>query len=91
MPSLKIITEASLASFRALNGRVRAIGLFSRNEYYEEVATTDTPYLMLPYAYAEVLGRQRTTRRLARMRVIDDAEVCISPLPHPFDFCAHGQ
>jgi hypothetical protein len=32
---------------------------------------------MLPYAYAEVLGRQRTARRLARMRVIADAEVRI--------------
>lgn len=66
--------EASLSSFRALNGRVEAIGLFSANEHYEEVSTTDAPYLMLPYAYAQVIQHQRTTRRLARLRVIAEAE-----------------
>lgn len=66
--------EASLSSFRALNGRVEAIGLFSANEHYEEISTADAPYLMLPYAYAEVIQRQRTTRRLARLRVIAEAE-----------------
>lgn len=68
------VTEASLASFRALNGRVEAVGLYSANEHYEEVATKDAPYLLLPYAYAEVIQRQRTTSRLARLRVIAEAE-----------------
>lgn len=71
------ICQASLASFRALNGRVDAIGLFSDNEMFDEIATVDALYIVLPYAYADVLGRQRSSRRIQRMKAVADAEVSI--------------
>lgn len=57
-----------------MQGRVDILGLFSTNEDWEDVNSTDAAYLLLPYTQSLVMQRQRATRRLGRLRVIAQAE-----------------
>jgi immunoglobulin-binding protein 1 len=66
-----------LLDLATLNDRIAALSLFSPNEQLEDISTTDLIYLIVPYVYAEVQGRVRTTGRDERLLVLGHLQVGI--------------
>lgn len=49
--------------------------MFSPNETLEDISTRDLVYLAVPYVFAEVQGRTKTTARVDRMNSLIQTEV----------------
>ncbi|TCD67275.1 hypothetical protein EIP91_000297 [Steccherinum ochraceum] len=64
------LIQSALSDLRTLSSRVNALSLFSPNESLEDIATKDLVYLFVPFAWAEVQNRVRTTDRDDRMEFI---------------------
>ncbi|KAF8308063.1 hypothetical protein DL93DRAFT_2087479 [Clavulina sp. PMI_390] len=67
-------TEAALSSFRVLSSRISSMGLFPQDDTLEDVSSRNAPYIMLPYAIAQVMRRQYSPRRLQRLRIIQESK-----------------
>jgi len=74
--------QSALGDLRQVRMRIRELVLFSPNERLDDISTRDLVYLTLPYVFAEVENRVRTTERMDRMSVLSSTIVC-PPLP-PF-------
>ena len=66
---------SSTTIFRSLLSSIRALGLFSENETLEDVSTKDLLYMLVPFAYSEVLGRTNAANMSRRKTVVVETEV----------------
>ena len=66
---------SSATFFRSLLSSIRALGLFSENETLEDVSTRDLLYMLVPFAYSEVLGRTNAANMSRRKTVVVETEV----------------
>ncbi|KAK7467432.1 Type 2A phosphatase-associated protein 42 [Stygiomarasmius scandens] len=60
------LVQSCLADLRSLQSRITGLSLFSPNETLEDISTRDLVYLLVPFVFAEVQGRVRTTEREER-------------------------
>ncbi|KAF9520601.1 hypothetical protein BS47DRAFT_1286885 [Hydnum rufescens UP504] len=71
--STQTLVSSTIASFRDLSKRLDSIGVFSANETLEDVSTGDLIYILVPFVFAEIMGRLRTTEAKDRVAVIREA------------------
>lgn len=74
-PLAQELVQDSLKNLSTLDSRIIGLSLFSPNESLEDISTRDLVYLLVPYVYAEVQGRIRTTDRDQRMVSLNQAQV----------------
>ncbi|PPQ77521.1 hypothetical protein CVT25_011318 [Psilocybe cyanescens] len=63
-----------LGDLRNLHSRIISLSMFSPNETLEDISTRDLVYLTVPYIFAEVQGRTKTTVRVDRMNSLVQTE-----------------
>ncbi|CAA7271528.1 unnamed protein product [Cyclocybe aegerita] len=68
-----LVTEC-LNDLKSLHARITELGMFSPNETLDDISTRDLVYLTVPYVFAEVQGRVRTTERVDRLKSLIQAE-----------------
>ncbi|KAG5220903.1 serine threonine protein phosphatase pp2a-associated protein [Salix suchowensis] len=72
------IVQSCLSDLKLLQSRITGLGLFSPNETIEDISTRDLVYLLVPYIYAQVIERMRTTEREDRLASLAQAQVCLA-------------
>jgi hypothetical protein len=70
----ELLTQ-SLNDLESLRHQISELSLFSPNEVFEDISTTDIVYLFVPYIFSEVQSRLRSTGKTARMNTIVQTEV----------------
>ncbi|KAF9495855.1 TAP42-like protein [Pleurotus eryngii] len=68
------IVQSCLSDLKLLQSRITGLGLFSPNETIEDISTRDLVYLLVPYIYAQVIERMRTTEREDRLASLAQAQ-----------------
>ncbi|KAH9484117.1 hypothetical protein JR316_0003597 [Psilocybe cubensis] len=68
------LVEECLKNLRDLHSHIIDLSIFSPNETLEDISTRDLVYLAVPYVFAEVQGRMKTTVRVDRMNSLIQAE-----------------
>ncbi|KAF9446329.1 hypothetical protein P691DRAFT_673853 [Macrolepiota fuliginosa MF-IS2] len=80
------LLQHTLLDLREVHSRIRDLSLFSPNESLDDIPTKDMVCLTLPYVFAEVENRTRTTERHDRMgvltKVISHLEAFVHQLEH---------
>ncbi|KAJ3507269.1 hypothetical protein NLJ89_g6400 [Agrocybe chaxingu] len=69
----EVVTEC-LNDLKSLHAHITELGMFSSNETLDDISTRDLVYLTIPYVFAEVQGRVRTTERIDRLKSLIQAE-----------------
>jgi len=75
LSSIKVLVTDCLNDLRSLHTRIIEVSMFSPNEVLDDISTRDLIYLTVPYVFAEVQGRVRTTERVDRLNSLIQAEV----------------
>ena len=75
LSSIKVLVTDCLNDLRSLHTRIIEVSMFSPNEILDDISTRDLIYLTVPYVFAEVQGRVRTTERVDRLNSLIQAEV----------------
>jgi len=71
------LVQSCLADLRSLQSRITGLSLFSPNETLEDISTRDLVYLLVPFVFAEVQGRVRTTEREERQASLQLIQACL--------------
>ncbi|KAF4576330.1 hypothetical protein EYR36_004307 [Pleurotus pulmonarius] len=71
------IVQSCLSDCKLLQSRITGLGLFSPNETIEDISTRDLIYLLVPYVYAQVIERIRTTEREDRLASLAQAQLLL--------------
>ena len=75
LSSIKVLVTDCLNDLRSLHTRIIEVSMFSPNEILDDISTRDLIYLTVPYVFAEVQGRVKTTERVDRLNSLIQAEV----------------
>jgi hypothetical protein len=71
------LLASALADLQKVTSRVQSLALFSPNETLDDISDLNLVYLQVPYAFAEALGRIRTTDNDVRMAHVVQAKAAL--------------
>lgn len=83
------LVQSCLSDLKLIQSRIIGLGLFSPNETIEDISTRDLIYLLVPYVYAQVIERIRTTERDERLASLAQAQVCLASEFHIVHIATH--